>query len=82
MIKQFNYVIQCQKIILEMKYFIKIIILLLVKKYYNKLYFIINIILKYKAAWLLKCNSLIRKQYLDDLEVDEEGQGDILLDDT
>lgn len=35
-----------------------------------------------KAAWLLKCNSLIRKQYIDDLEIDEEGVGDLLLDEN
>ncbi|KRX09628.1 hypothetical protein PPERSA_09298 [Pseudocohnilembus persalinus] len=35
-----------------------------------------------EAAWLLKCNSMIRKQYLDDLEVDEEGLGDMLMDEN
>lgn len=35
-----------------------------------------------QAAWMLKCHSLIRKHYLDDLELDEENAGDILLDEN
>lgn len=35
-----------------------------------------------QAAWTLKCQSLTKKQYIDDLELDEEGVGDILLDDN
>lgn len=35
-----------------------------------------------QAAWILKCHSLIRKHYLDDLEMDEENAGDILLDEN
>ena len=35
-----------------------------------------------KAAWLLKCQCLVKKNYLDDIEMDEEGAGDILLDEN
>ena len=35
-----------------------------------------------KGAWLLKCHCLVKKNYIDDLEIDEEGAGDILLDDN
>ena len=30
----------------------------------------------------MKCHSLIKKNYLDDIELDEEGAGDILLDEN
>lgn len=30
----------------------------------------------------MKCNSLVRKSYLDDLEIDEDGIGDLLLDEN
>lgn len=32
-----------------------------------------------KAAWLLKCRALTKKAWIDDLEIDEEGVGDILM---
>jgi len=32
-----------------------------------------------QAAWLLKCKALTKKQYVDDLEIDEEGIADILM---
>lgn len=35
-----------------------------------------------QAAWSLKCQSLTRKNFIDDLEIDEENIGDILLDDN
>lgn len=35
-----------------------------------------------QAAWSLKCQSLTRKNFIDDLEVEEENIGDILLDDN
>ena len=35
-----------------------------------------------QQAWILKCHSLIRKHYLDDLEMDEENAGDLLLDEN
>lgn len=31
---------------------------------------------------MLKCHCLIKKNYLDDIEIDEDGAGDILLDDN
>lgn len=36
---------------------------------------------KDQASWLLKCRALTRKSYIDDLEIDEEGVADILMDD-
>jgi len=36
---------------------------------------------KDQAAWLLKCRALTKKSYIDDLEIDEEGVADILMDD-
>lgn len=48
----------------------------------NKISLFIQLCNEKKAAWLLKCNSLIRKSYIDDLEIDEEGIGDILLDEN
>ena len=35
-----------------------------------------------QAAWLLKCKALTKKSYIDDLEIDEEGVADILMDDN
>lgn len=35
-----------------------------------------------QSAWVLKCTSLTKKFYLDDIEIDEEGIGDILMDDN
>ena len=35
-----------------------------------------------QAAWLLKCRALTKKAYIDDLEIDEEGVADILMDDN
>jgi len=35
-----------------------------------------------RAPWLLKCRSLTKKNYLDDVELDEEGAGDLLMDDN
>ena len=37
---------------------------------------------KDQAAWMLKCKALTKLQYIDDLEIDEEGVGDILLDEN
>merc|ERR1740138_1350209 len=35
-----------------------------------------------QACWLLKCRALTCKQWLDDIEVDEEGVADILMDEN
>ena len=35
-----------------------------------------------QSAWLLKCKALTKLQYIDDLEIEEEGVGDILLDEN
>lgn len=35
-----------------------------------------------QATWLLKCRALTMKNYIDDLEIDEEGVADILMDDN
>ncbi|KAM3134238.1 hypothetical protein pb186bvf_013658 [Paramecium bursaria] len=35
-----------------------------------------------QSVWILKCSSLIRNVYIDDIEVDEEGVGDILMDEN
>lgn len=35
-----------------------------------------------QSAWVLKCSSLIRKFYVDDIEIDEEGVGDLLMDEN
>ena len=32
-----------------------------------------------QAAFLLKCKALTKKAWIDDLEIDEEGIGDILM---
>lgn len=32
-----------------------------------------------QAAWLLKCRALTKKNWIDDLEIDEEGVADILM---
>ena len=32
-----------------------------------------------QAAWLLKCEALTKKSWVDDLEIDEEGVADILM---
>ena len=32
-----------------------------------------------QAAWLLKCKALTKKNWVDDLEIDEEGVADILM---
>lgn len=41
-----------------------------------------SLLLFFKGAWLLKCHCLIKKNYIDDVEIDEDGAGDILLDDN
>ena len=33
-----------------------------------------------QAAWILKCQSLTKKNYIDDIEIDEQNIGDMLLD--
>jgi tetratricopeptide repeat protein 8 len=35
-----------------------------------------------QATWLLKCRALTMKNYIDDLEIDDEGVADILMDDN
>lgn len=35
-----------------------------------------------QAAWLLKCRALTKKSWIDDLEIDEEGVADLLMDDN
>ena len=35
-----------------------------------------------QAAWLLKCKALTKKSWVDDLEIDEEGVADILMDEN
>ena len=35
-----------------------------------------------QAAWLLKCRALTKKSWIDDLEIDEEGVADILMDEN
>jgi tetratricopeptide repeat protein 8 len=47
----------------------------------NKIKYIL-ILIVVKSVWILKCKSLTRKQFLDDLEIDEEGIGDMLLDEN
>ena len=32
-----------------------------------------------QAAWLLKCKALTKKNFVDDLEIEEEGVGDMLM---
>jgi len=35
-----------------------------------------------QACWFLKCRALTCKQWIDDIEVDEEGVADILMDEN
>merc|ERR1719482_2699140 len=35
-----------------------------------------------QAAWFLKCRALTCKQWIDDIEIDEEGIADILMDEN
>ena len=35
-----------------------------------------------QSAWILKCKSLTMKNHIDDIELDEEGIGDMLLDEN
>jgi len=35
-----------------------------------------------QAAWLLKCRALTKQSWVDDLEIEEEGIADILMDDN
>ena len=35
-----------------------------------------------QAVWYLKAQALTEKNYVDDLEMDEEGAGDILMDEN
>ncbi|CAJ1442973.1 unnamed protein product [Effrenium voratum] len=35
-----------------------------------------------QAAWFLKCRALTSKQWIDDVEIDEEGVADLLLDEN
>jgi len=35
-----------------------------------------------QAAWFLKCRALTQKQWIDDVEIDEEGVADILMDEN
>jgi tetratricopeptide repeat protein 8 len=35
-----------------------------------------------QAAWSLKCQCLTKKNFIDDLEIEQENLGDILLDDN
>src|SRR3990167_4030007 len=35
-----------------------------------------------QAAWSLKCQSLTKKNFIDDLEIEQDNLGDILLDDN
>eukprot|EP00439_Symbiodinium_sp_Y106_P087008 s419_g38.t1 len=37
---------------------------------------------KDQAAWFLKCRALTSKQWIDDVEIDEEGVADLLLDEN
>ena len=35
-----------------------------------------------QAAWLLKCKALTKKAWVDDLDIDEEGIADLLMDEN
>ena len=35
-----------------------------------------------QAAWFLKCRAVIKQNYLDDIELDEEGVAEMLLDEN
>jgi tetratricopeptide repeat protein 8 len=35
-----------------------------------------------EAAWLMKCKSVIKQNYIDDIELDEEGVAEMLLDEN
>ena len=35
-----------------------------------------------QAAWLLKCKALTKKSWVDDLEIDEEGIADLIMDEN
>ena len=35
-----------------------------------------------QAAWLLKCKALTKKAWVDDLEIDEEGVADMIMDEN
>ena len=35
-----------------------------------------------QAAWFLKCKSVIKQNYIDDIELDEEGVAEMLLDEN
>jgi tetratricopeptide repeat protein 8 len=44
-------------------------------------YFIV-FMLYFKAAWLVKCKAVIRQNYIDDIELDEESVADIVMDEN
>ena len=36
----------------------------------------------WQAAWLVKCKAVIRQNYIDDIELDEESVADIVMDEN
>lgn len=37
---------------------------------------------KDQAAWLVKCKAVIKQNYIDDIELDEEGVAEMLMDEN
>ena len=35
-----------------------------------------------QAAWIIKCKAVIKQNYIDDIELDEEGVAEMLLDEN
>lgn len=35
-----------------------------------------------QAAWFLKCKAVIKQNYIDDIEIDQEGVAELLLDEN
>jgi tetratricopeptide repeat protein 8 len=35
-----------------------------------------------QAAWFIKCKAVIKQNYIDDIELDEEGVAELLLDEN
>lgn len=56
------------------------------RKHYDECIEICNVLLSKnnldQAAWFLKCRALTLKCWIDDLEIDEEGMADLLLDEN
>lgn len=35
-----------------------------------------------KAAWIIKCRAVVKQNYIDDIELDEEGVAEVLMDEN